>query len=331
MLEVGERGEVDTGERDAALREGWAVGFFGTWMLFGLFIDGWAHGANKPETFFSPWHGVLYSGFVAAVLWFAWDGRRHQRSGTGDRLATAGMVLFVAGAVGDGVWHEIFGIEVDLEALLSPTHLALMTGGTLMVSAPFRAGWRWVSDRPSFREFVPVTASATLVVSLVLFFLMYLSGSQPIATVDDTDDLNHAWGIAAVLVRTGVLLGATMLTLRRWRPPAGVFTILFGVPAVALAGLDAFQDGALILPFVIGGVAADVIVQGGLGGARRDQLVGVAVPAVTWLSYFGVHAAVWGVHWPAEIWTGAVVFAGLAGVGLALLSNGLTREPNLRQ
>ena len=44
-----------------------AVAFFGTWMLFGLFLDGWAHQAEKPETFFSPWHGILYSGFVAAV------------------------------------------------------------------------------------------------------------------------------------------------------------------------------------------------------------------------------------------------------------------------
>lgn len=47
-------------------RDEWAVAFFGTWMIAGLFLDGWSHGVNKPETFFSPWHGVLYSGFAAA-------------------------------------------------------------------------------------------------------------------------------------------------------------------------------------------------------------------------------------------------------------------------
>ncbi len=51
-----------------------AIAFFGTWMICGLFLDGWAHGAQKPETFFSPWHAVLYSGFVAAVAWFAFTG-----------------------------------------------------------------------------------------------------------------------------------------------------------------------------------------------------------------------------------------------------------------
>src|SRR3546814_5696776 len=41
---------------------------FGIWMVVGLFLDGWAHDNNKPESFFTPWHGVLYSGFAAATL-----------------------------------------------------------------------------------------------------------------------------------------------------------------------------------------------------------------------------------------------------------------------
>lgn len=85
-----------------------AVAVFGTWMIIGLFLDGWSHQANKPETFFSPWHLLLYSGFVAAVAWFGWDGRRRGDAPTpGDRWLTAGLVLFVTGAVGDGIWHEV--------------------------------------------------------------------------------------------------------------------------------------------------------------------------------------------------------------------------------
>lgn len=33
------------------------------------------------------------------------------------------------------MWHQVFGIEVDTAALLSPTHLLLMTGGLLMATA----------------------------------------------------------------------------------------------------------------------------------------------------------------------------------------------------
>jgi hypothetical protein len=316
-------GMGDTLESQRAARDSRAIALFGTWMLIGLFVDGWAHGANKPETFFSPWHGILYSGFVAAVLWFAWDGRRRDGDTNVDRLAQVGLGVFVVGAVGDGVWHQVFGIEVDIEALLSPTHLALMVGGALMVTAPFRVGWRWLPERPSFRQFFPTLASATLVTSLVLFFLMYLTASNPIAQSAGADEDGQGWGIASVLIRTALMLAPTLLILRRWTPPAGSFTLLFSVTALALAGLDGFEAIALAAPFVVGGVAADVIVARGLGGERRSQVVGLAVPMVCWLSYFAIHAAIWGVHWPAEIWTGAVVLAALTGFGLALLTDGL--------
>src|SRR3546814_15418468 len=38
---------------------------FGLWMVVGLFLAGWAHDNAKPESFFTPWHGVLYRGFAA--------------------------------------------------------------------------------------------------------------------------------------------------------------------------------------------------------------------------------------------------------------------------
>lgn len=43
---------------------------FGVWLVLGLFTDGWAHlNVSGPETVFTPWHGVLYSGFSAGALW----------------------------------------------------------------------------------------------------------------------------------------------------------------------------------------------------------------------------------------------------------------------
>lgn len=309
-------------EPDAGARQSRAIAFFGTWMLIGLFLDGWAHSTAKPETFFSPWHGILYSGFVAAVGWYVWDGRRNRTAPVTDRYATAGLVLFVAGALGDGVWHTLFGIEVDIEALLSPTHLALMVGGALMVSAPLRHAWEWLPERPTMRQFAPALASITLVTSLALFFLMYLSAAAPIAA--EPGEQNQGWGIASVIVRTVVMLGAALFLLIRWTPPAGSFTVLFTVPAVALSGIEGFQAIALVTPFVLGGIVADVIVARS-DASRRAKTIGLVVPTVSWITYFAVHAVVWGVRWPAEIWTGAVVFAGLAGTCLALLTDGLNR------
>lgn len=309
------------GAAPPAARGSRAIAIFGTWMIFGLFLDGWAHQAEKPETFFSPWHAVLYSGFVAAVVWFAIDTRRHPgEPASADRLANAGLVLFVVGAVGDGIWHSLFGIEVDIEALLSPTHLALMIGGALMVTAPVRAARAVLPERPAMRQFAPALASVTLATSLVLFFLMYLAAPWPIADASNAAEHDQGIGIASVLVRSAVMLGATFVVLRRWRPPVGTFTVLWGVPAVALAGLDGFAFIALALPFIVGGLVADAVVARGIGGPRNDLAVAMATPAVTWAGYFAVHAAIWGVHWPAEIWTGAIVFAVLTGLGMTLIS-----------
>ena len=53
-------------------RAGWgddlAAALLGTWVVAGLFMDGWAH-VNQPglETFFSPWHAIFYAGFLVSV------------------------------------------------------------------------------------------------------------------------------------------------------------------------------------------------------------------------------------------------------------------------
>lgn len=60
----------------------------GLWLVLGLFTDGWAH-VNLPglESFFTPWHAVLYSGFGATAAWIALLGWRNRRS-PGGRLTS---------------------------------------------------------------------------------------------------------------------------------------------------------------------------------------------------------------------------------------------------
>ena len=43
-------------------RESLAFTVFSLWAVTGLFLDGWSHNHHRPETFFTPWHAVLYSG-----------------------------------------------------------------------------------------------------------------------------------------------------------------------------------------------------------------------------------------------------------------------------
>lgn len=50
-----------------------------------------------------------------------------------------GVFVFGVGGIADSLWHTFFGVEVDLEALLSPAHLLLFAGATLILTTPVRA------------------------------------------------------------------------------------------------------------------------------------------------------------------------------------------------
>ena len=319
------RDQIAVGEDRPHPRQNAAIVVFGTWMILGLFLDGWSHIHRRPETFFTPWHGVLYSGFLAGVVWFAVDLRGGRTGLVGGRLTAIGLMIFAAAAVGDFGWHLLFGIERNVAALLSPTHLLLMTGGFLMVTAPVRDAWAYrPAGRVRWREFWPVVGSLTLTVALALFFLQYISPfragivAQP--TTNSFRYLNESAEvrvIASVLVTTIVLVGVVLFVISRWQPPVGTFTVIFTVTGVAMSGLDSFERLPLALCAVAGGLIADSLVENGV----RARWVALLVPAALWLPYFVVFKVAYGLAWTIHLWLGTVFLAALTGAALSLLAD----------
>src|SRR5215216_2940105 len=81
------------------------------------------HLLNKPETFFSPPHAVLYSGVASAVVGtvLVFSASRSGDGATGKmiwpvKLVIAGVVMLISAAPVDFGWHSAFG----LDGLLSP-------------------------------------------------------------------------------------------------------------------------------------------------------------------------------------------------------------------
>jgi len=140
---------VDLQSSSARPRFEWAVAFFSTWFVVGLYLDGWAHTHRLPDTFFTPWHAVIYSGVLGAALVLVGTGLLTWRNGAswrealpaGYRLSLLGVGLFLITGVADLIWHSLFGIEADLEALYSPPHLLLAAAGTLIATGPLRGAW----------------------------------------------------------------------------------------------------------------------------------------------------------------------------------------------
>lgn len=300
-----------------------AVAFFGTWMVIGLFLDGWAHVANKPETFFSPWHFILYSGFGAAVAYFMFRERILKRPSSPDRLTTAGLVVFVIGAVGDGAWHQIFGIEVDLEALFSPTHLALMIGGLLMLGIGYRAATRAEPRAESAGMGLIVTM--TLAAAVTMFFTQYFSAfSFEGLFKTPGGGFNDYWEIHAVgsvFVTNTILLGLVFLLVRQWKTPRFTFTVAFAALSTGMVLLDGADGPVLnIAGAALAGLVTDLLVRRlhPSESVRGARVLSALVPLVLWLLWFGSLYLQDGVNWAAELWTGTIILAALQGAGLGL-------------
>jgi Tol biopolymer transport system component len=174
-------------EKDTVLgsnRYDWLIIAASTWFIGGAYLDGWAHNhLPNLETFFTPWHAVLYSGFLAvtAVLCFALL-RNHAQGypwlramPPGYNLSLLGAFIFALGGVSDMLWHILFGVEVSVEALLSPTHLLLAFGGILMISGPLRSAWLRFPGHsvPGWATLLPAVLSLTFILSQFAFFTQY--------------------------------------------------------------------------------------------------------------------------------------------------------------
>ncbi len=95
---------------------------------------------------------------------------------------------------------------------------------------------------------------------------------------------------------------------------------LLGALMEALEGYDFPED--LIAPLA-GGLMADLLIRYLDPRPARLQAVrwfAFLVPVTMWSVRFVVFEQSSDIRWPLEIWTGTILFAGLAGVGLSLLA-----------
>src|SRR5438128_3405002 len=106
---------------NVGIRFDWLVVAASTWLGFGLYWDGWAHGYGLPDSFWTIWHAAFYSGFAACatvilgavVLAKPRAGSWRAAIPAGYEYAVAGVVIFAVGGAFDTLWHTIFGIELS--------------------------------------------------------------------------------------------------------------------------------------------------------------------------------------------------------------------------
>ncbi|HYS41250.1 MAG TPA: hypothetical protein VEO01_37020 [Pseudonocardiaceae bacterium] len=213
-------------------------------FTIGLFLDAWAHNnVPKLETFFTPWHAVFYSGFVATAAWVVWTVRDRQAIPQGYGPAVLAVLGFAVAGVGDAAWHSVFGVEQSLNILFSPTHLGLVTAMLVIVTTPLRAAWADpdLSGAPGLRRLLPALLSMALATTLVLLFLQYAnafahSSEDVVYGLSGADEGHSARLVASFAVTTAMLVVPLLTIARRWALPFGTATVLFAfVGALSLA------------------------------------------------------------------------------------------------
>ena len=315
----------------------WVMVILSAWLVGGAFIDGWAHTHGKVDTtFLTPWHAAFYTGFLAVagalvgalVHQVARRGTWKQALPPGYNLSLLGVMIFGCGGVGDLVWHTLFGIEKDVEALFSPTHIMLACGVCLAVGGPFRAAWqRRAPLGLHWQQWMPPLLSLTWMLSACTFMtqvahpVVYLwgGGNAPGA---------HGWlwqamGVVGMLWDTGLLMGFLLLTIRRWTLPAGACTLVVGLNAVAMGLLHRHAYPFLpVVARVIAGLGADGVyawLQPSVQRPRAWRLFAFLVPALLTTLHFGTLGLTVGVWWSVHLWAGTIVLTGLVGLLLSML------------
>lgn len=124
------------------------------------------HLLNRPESFFSPPHALLYSGVAISLVgtlllvsrWLKLDSDEKSRYRFPLKLGVAGIIILVSAGPFDFAWHSNFG----LDGLLSPPHLTLISGMFLcaigsMISI-LRFGISFRNESYSIHHFLVVLA-----------------------------------------------------------------------------------------------------------------------------------------------------------------------------
>lgn len=297
------------------------------WLTIGLFVDGYAHENlidTTNEDFFTPYHALFYSGFTALVGWVAVLSLRNRPAPSvwdliprGYMVAVVGSAVFGLGGITDAIWHQIFGVESGLDALLSPSHLVLMVGLLLLFGAPiYASSIRGRKGAVGWSQLGPGVIAGALACAIVAFFSVYSWGlvkerapRERYDVITDTGAGGVEFFAGGVLFSTIVLFAAAVMLRSRFQMPAGGYVTLYLVPNVLL--VLAFDRSAIgIVASLAGAVALE------LSGFRSGSLVRVVVAgtlsgAAMWGAFFATAWASGPIRWPATIWTGMITLGGI--------------------
>jgi hypothetical protein len=323
----------------------------GSLIILGAAIDGWAHSnilsSVQADGFFTPWHGLLYSAFAATAAWtFFLAYRRREASPrwwvdgwpVGYRVGAAGVGLFLLAGLMDMVWHTVFGVEITIDALLSPSHLLLSIGSIMLLTSPTRSWWHTGGRGRRAAAGIFALGLGTTSASVFLSYVSYFDHVNAVLPYDGVIDSPRystaVIGVVGYLVTTMAMVVPLLLVLQRRAAAPGLATALVACvgtfplitsefPALHTAGVIAAVAAAALVDLVL--VRVDAV--RGLAAYGRLPLAAALFAVLVTSAHLLAAHLVDGIRWPAELWTGSIVTATVVAAVVGGLAAGSARAP----
>lgn len=316
--------------------------------MTGLFIDAHEHIFETVDTFLNPWHAVMYSGAIFAIVLLVGTIVRNRRN-TGSiwralpfgyQQSAVGVACLLVGGGLDAVWHAIFGFEHQLDLLLSPPHLFLLSGLFFLVTGPVRSALARGAE-PRLLDQIPALVSMALAFQVIQFVTQF--GFYPEALMRDHPmsqvAFRHEQFVLTVflfykqsleimiVIWQSVLLAAAVLYLyarKRWH--FGALIVLCVAEKLWIGG-ELSTDGTVlaltVLASAAAGLAGDI-----LGTKLRPSVrnpgalrwLGFVVPVAYLSAYFIFAIPMFGgTWWDPSFLFGSIALSGIVGICLAQL------------
>ncbi|MDW0179519.1 MAG: hypothetical protein QOK78_01515 [Nitrososphaeraceae archaeon] len=322
------------------------IGTAGSFLqIGGTSWDITSHIMQEPETFFTPSHTVLYTGVglltIAAGLSGVMllrnnDELRKKSFVTAFKLLIIGSAVSLVAGPSDFLWHETFGVD----GLLSPSHLALITG-MLINAVAVAVGLARITvhiSAPSKQRLIKllmIPGFAALWVTCTWYVYMF---SLPFSNGENFQfNLNpNIAAIIAIIVLpllSSIIFVTASKTIGRFGAASAVAGLVMGVNVLAnIIPTDGMITSSLpwyLIFAIIPAVAADIILNNAAIrskiGLRESELIAGAVISSTFY-VFGYPMLTWAFAIPLDMQLGNL--QGIEAVAM-LTSNFLSTLPTV--
>ena len=327
----------------------WLMTFAGVWTISGLFIDGHHHLFESVESFFNPWHAIMYSGGIFAVVVLLWTALKNRRGDyffwnavpDGYQQSMVGVAFIVIGGIADMIWHAFFGFEHQLDLLVSPPHLVLLAALFFLVTGPIRSALTRPDPPITLLAQLPMLicmglAAETLqFMTQIAFYPEALMRDRPLSQIVYHNDqfvlsaflfYRQALEMIIVIWQSVLLAAVALYVSARFRPALGAFVVLC-VAEKLWIGADLSRDvgefSLVLAASVLAGIAGDMIaryMQPTLTVPNAFRVLGMVIPAAYFGAYFLLAVPLFGGTWWSFTFVfGAIVEAGIAGLCVSQL------------